>query len=218
MNILAIGAHFDDIELGCGGTIAKHISSGDLVKCIFLSDGFSSREDGVTRHKIAVDVAEYLGCEEPVFLNFPDNKLDCLPLLDIVKHVESFISEYRPNTIYTHSNNDLNIDHRLTFQAVITASRPRPNFYVENIFSFEIPSSTEWAFNSFDGSFDPNFYNNISDFLSIKIEALKKYDNEIYEFPHVRSYNSIRSLATYRGATIGVNFAEAFKIIRMLSK
>jgi LmbE family N-acetylglucosaminyl deacetylase len=136
--------------------------------------------------------------------------------LDIVKKVESVIENIRPNIIYTHFPYDLNIDHRITFQAVLTVCRPQPNFNVKNIFAFETLSSTEWQIKDAGNMFLPNKYNNITDFIEKKIEIIKVYQDEIKEFPHPRSIDGIMTLAKYRGMEVGYRYAEAFQVIRII--
>tara|TARA_B100001250_G_C19646070_1_gene720420 strand:+ start:117 stop:785 length:669 start_codon:yes stop_codon:yes gene_type:complete len=219
-NIIVFAAHPDDEVLGCGGTIARHASEGDIVTVVFACDGESSRENGKekinSRYKSAAAVSKILGCNEPIFLNFKDNRLDDYNLLDIVKKIEEIINKIKPSIVYTHSKNDLNIDHQLIFKSVLTACRPLPGSTVQSIFSFEIPSSTEW--NISEDTFIPQRYVNITKFVEKKTKALKMYDSEMRNFPHPRSYKVIEAIQNFRGATSGFNAAEAFAIIREIQK
>ena len=122
---------------------------------------------------------------------------------------------FRPKTIITHYSNCLNIDHRITFEAVITACRPVNNLSVKKILSFEVPSSTDWAL--FKGkNFQPNYFIDISKHLTKKIELLKFYKDELRNYPHSRSIKSVKSLASYRGVSCGVKYAEAFYLNRYI--
>ena len=217
--ILIIVAHPDDEVLGCGGTIAKHSDLGDLVNVIFLADGVNSRSDaGLIELEIrktnAKAACKILGVNHISFGQFPDNKLDTLPLIEIVKYIETALTEFNPDIIYTHSALDLNIDHQIVNRAVITATRPQGNSSIKTILSFEILSSTEWFFSEMMPAFKPNWFEDISKTLDRKIEAIEAYRGELRDWPHPRSIQGIRHLAGFRGATIGVAAAESFMLLR----
>ena len=158
-----------------------------------------------------------MGISVPEFYNFPDNQLDKIPLLKITKKIEKKIDLFKPDTIFTHYSDCLNIDHRKTFEAVNTACRPINNLSVNKILSFEIPSSTDWALFR-EKNFKPNYYINISNFLDEKIKLIKFYKDELRNYPHSRSIKSIKSLASYRGVSCGVEYAEGFYLNRYLDK
>lgn len=218
--ILVIAAHSDDEALGCGGTIAKHVAGGDDVHVVFMADGVSSREgensiDFSKRTSSMVAAAEILGISSTNCLGFPDNKMDTIPLLEIIKSLEIVIDKIAPEVIYTHHYGDLNIDHRLTHQAVMTACRPTPNSCIKKILAFEVVSSSEW---STPGvlPFIPNYFVNISDYLETKISSLNAYSQEMHLAPHSRSIKNIEYLAKHRGFCVGSNAAEAFEVIRII--
>jgi len=219
--ILIVAAHPDDEVLGCGGTMARHASEGDEVYVVFMSDGVTSRtgvesNEVEVRKQAAKDASNILGIvQSPRFLGFPDNRMDTVALLDIVQTLEQVINEIEPEVVYTHHLGDLNIDHKITHQAVMTACRPQPEFCVREIYSFEVLSSTEWSTNN---PFIPNYFVDISDTLELKISAIKAYSSELRTFPHARSIESIKALAKYRGASMGIRAAEAFKVERLISK
>jgi len=215
-NILVVVAHQDDEALGCGGTLAKHISNGDRVKVVFVSDGYSSRDDGENRDYAAIDYAKLLKLEKPIFLDYKNNRMDSVDLLDIIKKIERIVEEYKPEVVYTHHYGDLNIDHQVTHRATITACRPQPGFSVKEIYSFEVLSSTGWQSKSMGPGFDPSYYVDISNFFHIKVSSLKIYDDEMRNYPHSRSYQAVESLAKYRGSSIGVKYAEAFQVERCI--
>ena len=216
--VLVIVSHPDDEVLGCGATIAKHIKNGDKAQVVFLADGFSSRDDSNSRDGSAEKSSKILGCEKPIFLNFPDNQLDAIPLLEIVKKLEKVIGDFQPNIIYTHHFGDLNIDHQITHKAVMTACRPQPNFCVKEIYSFETLSATHWQSPSMKNVFNPNYFVDVSDFMDKKIKALQCYDNEMREAPHARSYESVENLSKFRGSLVGVKNAEAFCVERIVEQ
>lgn len=140
--------------------------------------------------------------------------MDSIDLLSVVQTVESSIRRLRPRIVYTHHGGDLNIDHRLTQQAVVTACRPVANHPVDSLLFFETPSSTEWQSPGFGMDFRPSWFVNVSDTLQVKIDALKAYSSEMRPWPHPRSAQAIEHLAGWRGSTIGVPAAEAFMIGR----
>ena len=219
--ILIVAAHPDDEVLGCGGTMARHASEGDEVYVVFMSDGVTSRtgvesNEVEVRKQAAKDASNILGIVQSLrFLGFPDNRMDTVALLDIVQTLEQVINEIEPEVVYTHHSGDLNIDHKITHQAVMTACRPQPGFCVREIYSFEVLSSTEWSTNN---PFIPNYFVDISDTLELKVSAIKAYNSELRTFPHARSIESIKALAKYRGASMGIRAAEAFKVERLISE
>ena len=215
--VLIFAAHPDDEVLGCGGTIARHIHNGDKVQVVFLADGFGSRNNGSNRDASAKEASKLLGCETPIFLNFPDNQLDNVILLHIVKKLEEIIGNFLPSIIYTHHYGDLNIDHQVTHRAVMTACRPQPNFSVKEIYTFEIVSATHWQSVSMGGLFSPNYFVDVSDFINKKMDALHCYASEMREYPHARSYEALQNLSKFRGSSIGVRDAEAFCVERLIN-
>ncbi len=209
--ILVVAAHPDDEILGCGGTIAKHTNNGDDVHVLILAEGITSRGsvDGLPELRTVAEKANrFLGASVS-FRDFPDNKMDSVPLLDVVKEVEKVIQDIQPEVVYTHYENDLNVDHQITYQAVMTACRPLPDSIVKTILSFEVPSSTEWG-----TGFCPNWFVEID--IHKKIHALRFYEMEMRKLPHPRSYEAVEYLAKWRGASVGVRGAEAFMLRRRL--
>ena len=223
MNILVIAAHADDEVLGCGGTIAKYKDQGATINVALLADGVSSRYEGKknskddlkVRNLAAKDANKILGVDKVLFGAFPDNRMDSVDLLDVVKHVESLIDNLKPDVILTHHSNDLNIDHRIVNQAVCTACRPQNNCSVKSILFFEVPSSTEWQINSLN-AFNPTFFEEVPNYMSIKISALESYSMEMRKWPHPRSIEGVTHLAKWRGASVGVDAAESFIVGRII--
>ena len=214
--VLIVAAHPDDEILGCGGTILRHTESKDDVQIVFVSDGEISRDNSnekkLKRYEAAKAVSKELGCMEPVFLDFPDNQLDTVPFLKIIKLISSILDTFKPNIVFTHYYDDLNIDHQITSKAVLTACRPIGKDFVRQILLFEIPSSTEWSISS--AHFRPNKYISIANFSEKKRRILKIYENEIRDFPHPRSFKYISSIEATRGSEAGLDEAEAFLVFR----
>ena len=208
--ILVVAAHSDDEVLGCGGTLLKHVARGDEVHVIFLTNGVGARgsDDGANARSMACEkVMKKICVASYQQLDYPDNQLDRIALLEIVKVVEESIRKINPTIIYTHFEGDLNIDHRICSSAVSTACRPQPSTDHVQIFAFEVASSTEWATRD---NFNPSHFVNIDDFLDEKLDLMCLYEQEIRSFPHPRSLEAIDALAKWRGSTSGFRAAEAF--------
>lgn len=219
--ILIVAAHPDDEVLGCGGTIAKHISEGNEVHVVFMSDGVSSRnrfsDAQLQNRKTAAKLVQsLLGITSLNFLDLPDNKMDSLPLLDITKKLETIIENIKPSVVFTHHYNDLNIDHSLTNSAVMTACRPLPNSTINEIYGFEILSSTEWS-NSQKGVFRPTYFVDISKHFKKKLNAVMIYEDEMKKSPHSRNIKHVEVLAQHRGNSVGVFMSEAFEVYRIIN-
>jgi LmbE family N-acetylglucosaminyl deacetylase len=214
--ILVIAAHPDDEVLGCGGTIAKHTQQKDQVRVLFIADGENSRDTThlEQRKKSAQNALKILGATAEGFLDFSDNQLDSVPLLQIIQKIERTIQTYKPEIVYTHHYGDLNIDHSLTNRAVMTACRPLPGCSVKEIYAFEVLSSTEWADEA--EQFKPNHFVDIQNFWDKKVDAITEYKAEMREFPHSRSMENLDALSTFRGGSIGVQRAEAFRLLRSI--
>jgi len=221
--ILVIAAHPDDEVLGCGGTIARHADMGDDVHIVIVADGLSSRQAGADRNMpsaaleahwdCARAAAAKLGASTPVFLGLPDNRLDTVALLDVVQVLEAEVARIAPSVVYTHHGGDLNIDHQIVHRATVTACRPLPGSAVQDLYAFEVPSSTEWG-PAPSGQFTPQHFVDVSQTVERKIEALQHYAHEMRNFPHPRSYDAVRQLAQLRGAQCGRAAAEAFTVVR----
>lgn len=218
--ILIVAAHSDDEVLGCGGTIARHVNEGNTVHAVFMTNGVSSRlssvpSDELRRINSMQTAKKILGIKSVKCLKYPDNRMDIIPFLEIVQSLEKEIEKIKPQIIYTHFAEDLNIDHKITHNAVITAARPSPDQSVKEIYGFEVLSSTEWSA-SRNYCFIPQVFNNISIYLEKKIEAINAYRHELRDKPHSRSIEHIEVLARHRGYTVGFDAAEAFIVYRML--
>src|ERR1700722_4004580 len=153
-SILVVAAHPDDEILGCGGTMTRLVGEGHDVRIAILAEGMSSRYKNRADtdkqqlqhlHDQAQQAADKVGAKELVLCKLPDNRLDTVPLLDVVKAVEDLIARFRPEVVYTHPPGDLTIDHGVVHRAVLTATRPVNGQCVRDVYAFEVPSSTEWA-------------------------------------------------------------------------
>lgn len=211
MNILCVVAHRDDECLGAAGTLARLRREGhDLVVCYLGTYGLCRPHDDIV--VAAARAREVLSAGLYAGTLFPDNRFDLSPLLAIVQEVEAAIEREQPGVIYTHQPHDLNVDHRLTCQAVLTATRPTPGQSVKAVYGFEVPSSTEWAFGA--PAFQPNVFVDISETLDTKLAALRCYASELRPFPHPRSEEAVVARARYWGSVAGIPAAEAFVLLR----
>jgi LmbE family N-acetylglucosaminyl deacetylase len=199
--VAVIVAHPDDEVLACGATMRLHADAGDRVRVLILATGLAARERdaadpaALERLRAAARHANAeLGCTEVEFGEFPDNRMDGVALLDIVKRIESFVGRHRPALVYTHHAGDLNVDHRATAAAVLTACRFLPGAPADR--------------------FAPNAYVDIAAALDAKCRALGHYADEMRAFPHPRSIEAVRHLAALRGSEAGYVAAEAFRIVR----
>jgi LmbE family N-acetylglucosaminyl deacetylase len=216
--VLVVAAHPDDELLGPGGTLIKHVAAGDAVHCLILGEGMMAREhvtitERDALHEHARRAGEMIGFHSMEFGQFPDNAFDTVGLLSIAKTVEERFSTVRPDVVYTHHEYDLNVDHRLAFQAVLTASRPCNADRPRELYAFETLSSTEWQSKDCK-QFRPNCYVDIAATLEKKLQALSVYASEMRPYPHARSAEGVRILAQYRGLESHLPAAEAFMLIR----
>jgi N-acetylglucosamine malate deacetylase 1 len=223
--VLVVAAHPDDEVLGCGGTAARLAREGHSVHIAIMAEGITSRhaqrEEADARqlsrlHQQARAAAATLGAKDVVLFNLPDNRLDTVPLLEVVKLVEELIEKLKPEVIYTHHPGDLNVDHGVVHRAVLTATRPTAGHPVRELYAFEVPSSTEWAFQRLEPSFRPNVFVDVTTTLDMKLAAMACYDSENRDFPHPRSPEALRAIAIRWGSAVGCAAAEAFELIRSI--
>jgi LmbE family N-acetylglucosaminyl deacetylase len=224
--VLVVAAHPDDEVLGCGGTIARHADAGDAVHVLIVAEGATSRRQQRDRaeatHELsalsqaAQQAGAILGAQGVELLDLPDNRLDSLDRLDLIKQIEERIALYQPQVVYVHHAGDVNIDHRCLHEAVVTACRPTPGQPVRRLLSYEVASSTEWQPPGSAPAFQPNWFVDITAQWARKRHALGAYAAEMRPWPHARSVEALEHLARWRGAQVGVEAAEAFCLLRQL--
>jgi LmbE family N-acetylglucosaminyl deacetylase len=221
--VLVVAAHPDDEILGCGATAARLVQEGCEVYFAILGEGITSRHAA----RDAADTAQMsllhdhsraagrkIGVKEVLLHKLPDNRLDTIPLLDIIKLVENLVDRLKPQIVYTHHGGDLNVDHGVVHRAVLTATRPVAGHPVREIYAFEVPSSTEWAFQRLETPFRPNVFVDVAQTLEAKVSAMACYQTESRPFPHPRSPEALRAIATRWGSVAGCGAAEAFELVR----
>ncbi|WP_027002082.1 PIG-L deacetylase family protein [Hugenholtzia roseola] len=227
--ILLVVAHPDDELLGVGATMHHLIQYHNCqVRAVILGEGITSRADKRDRAQWEQELATHrnniyaaqkcIGYESVGIYDFPDNRFDTVALLDLVKVVEKEKQAFQPEIIFTHHGSDTNIDHRRTFEAVITATRPMAHEVVKTILTFETPSSTEWQAFNYPNPFLPNFFVSVGEeSLDAKIKGMESYEFEKRAFPHPRSPEALRILAQRWGVVVGKNLAEAFMLVRHIA-
>jgi len=212
--VLIVAAHPDDETLGMGGAIKVLGKKGYKVNVLFMSSGVGSRnierQSVDDRKNSAGKALNFLDCTSLDYLDFPDNRFDSIDILDIAKCIKQKIDLIKPELVFTNYYADLNIDHRITSEATQIAVRPQSKSSVDELYFFEVPSSTGWNFGA--KVFSPDLYIDISSSIDSKILALNEYKVEIDAPPNARSLEAIRSQAIQRGSHVGFHYAEAFEI------
>jgi LmbE family N-acetylglucosaminyl deacetylase len=228
--ILIVVAHPDDEVLGLGGTMHRLISDAHVeTHVVILGEGITSRSDKRDTSKWAKELSihkenihkakDRIGYTSVSTYDLPDNRFDTVPLLDIIKIVDKEKSQFKPDMIFTHHGGDLNVDHRLVFQSVMTAARPMQDESVSFIVNFETPSGTEWRASTDPNHFIPNLFVPIRKHdLDAKISAMEAYEFEKRKYPHPRSPEALTILAQRWGVACGVEYAEAFSVVRGVVK
>ena len=226
---MVVVAHPDDELLGLGASMHRLINDYNVTAhVVILGEGITSRSDNrdiqawaseLSIHKQnIINAQQVIGYQSISLHDFPDNRFDTVALLDIIKVVEKEKSLFMPDVIFTHHGGDLNIDHRYTFNAVVTACRPLLQEKVKMILTFETPSGTEWQASTEPHSFIPNFFVRISEEnLSAKVKAMECYEFERRQFPHPRSPEALTIVAQRWGVATGTTLAEAFCVVRSIS-
>ena len=222
--VFVVAAHPDDEVLGCGGTLLKHIDNGDKVYILFISEGVSGRYTNKNskkckneiseRKKMAKESCKFGNFEIVDFLDLKNLDLTSYPHNYITNIIYKYFKKYKPDIVYTHYENDLNLDHKLTFISTFIASRPNGDFSIKKLLSFEIPSSTDWGISM--KSFTPNYFVDVQKYKKSKEKLLKFYEFELRKPPHPRSIENINALSNYRGGVVGLNDAEAFVVHKII--
>ncbi len=220
--VLVIAPHADDEALGCGGLMARLADYGASIRTLFMSvDGFHhyGLEGGTSfdqRVDEINDVAKLLNFEWDIL--YPDQdlieKLDTVPKRDVVDRFEKELNQFEPELVLIPSGADYDQDHVVTFDTALAALRPiSPVFgkwLVPNIAVYESPKIMWWK----EAIPRPELFIDISEHLDRKQEALAAYVTQARPSPHIRAPESVEALACLRGKEIGVEFAEAYKLLR----
>jgi LmbE family N-acetylglucosaminyl deacetylase len=227
--MLVIAAHPDDEVLGAGGVIANRTRQGWEVCVVWMTSGVAGRYGSPLQDspdvlgqqkKLSAEsrqALKALGVQRHFNLNFPDNRLDIVSKMDMTQALSKIVQTFKPKVVLTHHHGDYNWDHTLTFAAALMACRPNPgDFYPEEIYAFEVLSSTERSYQTAQAVFTPNYFEDISRTIGQKKRALAAYCSEIRPYPHPRSQKGVEILAQKRGLEVGLRYAEAFQLIRKI--
>jgi LmbE family N-acetylglucosaminyl deacetylase len=221
-NVIVISAHPDDETLGVGGTILKHVTNGDnvfwlIVTNVFENQGFS-KERVESRQKEIGEVEKSLGISKTFLLNYPTMTLSSSSLIKMVPEISSVFSEVQPEIVYCLNRSDAHSDHRVIFDAVMACTKSFRYPYIKQILMYECISETEFAPVLAEKAFLPNYFVDITDFLDTKLNIMKIFESELGEHPFPRSLDNIKALAHFRGASVGVKYAEAFQLLKFIDK
>lgn len=223
-NVLILAPHADDEILGCGGTIAKHVSNGDTVYVAVLTNAsvgaselFSKDDIKIVREECTA-ANRVLGVEKVFFENLPAPQLEQYPQYKISNIISELLKKTSPTHLYIPHKGDLHMDHGAIYNAALIAARPVPGQSVRHIFAYETLSETEWGHPTPEMTFVPTKFVDIGNLhLNAKIKAMECYSSQVKQFPESRSIESIRALAMYRGSSIGVKAAESFVVVRTIN-
>lgn len=221
-NIIVISAHPDDETLGAGGTILKHVANGDnvywlIVTNVLENQGFSKERVESRQLEISI-VGKMFGFEKIFNLNYPTMLLSSSSLIKMVPEISSIFSEVKPEIIYTLNRSDAHSDHRVIFDAVMACTKSFRYPFIRQILMYECISETEFAPALAEKAFLPNYFVDVTDYIDKKNEIMKVFESEIAEHPFPRSIENIKALAHFRGASVGVKYAEAFQLLKYIDK
>jgi LmbE family N-acetylglucosaminyl deacetylase len=221
-NVIVISAHPDDEILGAGGTLLKHKKSGDILAWVIITgvdeaNGFT-KERVRTRDLEISQVAESIGFSKVYKLNYPTMGLSPEIVNEMIPKISSIFIEFKPEVIYVMNRSDAHSDHRYTFDAVAACTKSFRYPFIKKVLMYECISETEFAPQLPEKVFIPNYFVDITDFFEKKLEIMQIYQSELGKHPFPRSNKNIESLATFRGASVGVNYAESFQIVKMIDK
>lgn len=221
MRYLVVVAHLDDEVLGAGATIQKLISEGHKVSVAIMVSQAAARKDlSSTLSADEQEALSIIGVEKTYHASFPNIKMNTISHLELVQFIEKCIEDWNAEAIITHHPSDTNNDHVQTAYAVQAASRlfqRRENIpSLKQLLYMEVPSSTEWSFDSSANRFTPNYFVEVGkEGIECKLKALSAYKGVMRPYPHPRSKEALEGLAAYRGAQAGCNYAEAFESVFM---
>jgi LmbE family N-acetylglucosaminyl deacetylase len=200
VTVLTVGAHPDDIELGCGGAICEFTSKGNKVVAVFLTKGEKSGK-GDIRKSESINSLHVLGVDEVFFGDFSDTKIP--DSFEVIDYLEQFERKYKPDIVFTHSTHEIHQDHRIVGWLSQSAFRN-----ANKLLAYESPRVTS--------SFTPTYYIDISSCIDTKWKALQCHMSQ--KNKRYVTYESIIHLASFRGNQVGVVDAEAFEVLKYVEK
>lgn len=220
--VIVISAHPDDEVLGCGGTLLKHKANGDQIAWIIVTNihkeqGFTE-ERIVSRKKEIESVKDKLGIMHVYKMDYPTMTLDSTMLGTLIVKISQVFLDFKPEIIYTLNRSDAHSDHRVVFDAVAACTKSFRYPFVKCVLMYECISETEFAPQLHENLFIPNYFVDITKHFSEKLKTMSIYESELGNHPFPRSIRNIEALATFRGASSGVEYAEAFQLVKFIDK
>lgn len=217
-NILVISAHPDDETLGAGGTLLRHRKQGDditwlIVTNISNDNGFAEKRVASRQQEIE-HVSDLYGFKKTVKLDYPTMSLSSSSIQSLIGDISKVVQEVKPHTIYIMNRSDAHSDHRVIFDAVMACTKSFRYPFIREVLMYECISETEFAPALPEKVFQPNCFVDISNEMEEKIKIMNVFESELGEHPFPRSERNMRALATFRGAIAGVDYAEAFQILK----
>lgn len=219
MRVLVIAPHPDDETLGCGGTLLKHVAAGDSVSWVIVTKAYEPRwtSEVIERREQEIEqVSAAYGFAQRFRLTFPAARLDTVPLEELLHSINEIVATVKPDWIYTVHTGDIHSDHRVVFEATMSAVKSFGGSGVQRVLSYETISSTDAMPPNATTVFLPTVYCDITPFIERKLEIMSLYRGEVHPYPMPRALESIRALARVRGATVATEYAEAFMLLREL--
>lgn len=219
--VLVVAPHPDDETLGCGGTLLRHRHGGDDVHWLVVTalDAGRYSADRIERRKQEIrTVAAAYGFASTTELGFATTRLDVVPLDELVARIADVVALVKPEIIYLPFPGDAHTDHRFVFLAGAAATKWFRHPSVRRVLACEIPSETDFGLVPDGLSFKPNSYVDISPWLERKLTIMHCYEGEMGQHPFPRSEQAIRALASLRGAQCGTEAAEAFMVLKEITR
>jgi len=221
-NIIVISAHPDDEILGCGGTLIKHRENGDQIDWLITTNisekqGFS-KDIVKSRQQEIIDVSEKLNINKIHKLDYPTMCLSDESLLTMIPEVSQVFNEVQPEIIYILNRSDAHSDHLITFKAIMACTKSFRYPFIKRVLMYECISETEFGAALPENHFLPTYFVDISPYFKEKLEIMAIYDSELGQHPFPRSNRNIEALATFRGASVGVEYAEAYQMLKYIDK
>jgi LmbE family N-acetylglucosaminyl deacetylase len=227
MNVLCVIAHPDDEILGVGGTLRKLRDRGhNIYSCVLCgpADARHARPSDDKLREVIAKAEGIIGITDSIKYEFGNIRFNTVPHIEMVAAIEKAIVKFQPSWVFTHHPGDLNVDHRVCYEATMAAtmlpqrlSTDLPPSMIERVFLFEILSSTDWAPSTMT-AFQPNSFFDIRDTFDAKLQALAAFEGAMKPFPHSRSLENVKHLAHLRGGQVGIELAEAFVLVRDLNR
>ena len=173
-----------------------------------------SREWLERREKEIELVSEMYGFSDVFKLDFPTTKLDTVPMSEMIEKLSKVFQKVKPNIVFVNHPHDIHSDHKIVFQVSMSSLKTFRADFVEKILACEIITETDQAPALKENSFTPNVFVDITPYIDKKLQIMSIYKSEVMQYPLPRSLDSIKSLSRYRGSMIGVEYAEAFELMR----